>query len=30
VIDLDGAPFDRLVITVDDPEHVQRSLEGGP
>jgi hypothetical protein len=30
VIDLDGAPFDRLVVTVGDPEHVQRSLEGAP
>jgi hypothetical protein len=28
VIDLDGAQFDRLVVTVADPEHVQRSLEG--
>jgi hypothetical protein len=27
VIDLDGAQFDRLVVTVADPEHVQRSLE---
>jgi hypothetical protein len=30
VIDLDGAQFDRLVVTVGDPEHVQRSLEGTP
>jgi hypothetical protein len=30
VIDLDGAKFDRLVVTVGDPEHVQRSLEGAP
>jgi hypothetical protein len=30
VIDLDGAQFDRLVVTVGDPEHVQRSLGGAP
>ncbi len=30
VIDLVGAQFDRLVVTVGDPEHVQRSLEGAP
>jgi hypothetical protein len=30
VIDLDGAQFDRLVVTVVDPEHVRRSLEHAP
>jgi len=30
VIDLDGAQFDRLVVTVSDPEHVQRLLDGAP
>jgi hypothetical protein len=26
VIDLHGAQFDRLVVTVEDPEHILRSL----
>jgi hypothetical protein len=30
VIDLDGAQYDRLVVTVGDPEGVRRSLEGAP
>jgi hypothetical protein len=28
VIDLDGAQFDRLVVTIGDPERVQHSLGG--
>jgi hypothetical protein len=30
VIELDGAQFDRLVVTVGDPEHVRRTLQGEP
>jgi hypothetical protein len=30
VIELDGAQFDRIVVTVGDPEQVQRALQGAP